>query len=121
MSPIRRRTIALAGAPAILLGTWFFAPSHSAPAPPHASVAIVRVPAQQPAGYSSGVVRQIARGLGDQAVGDVSLDVASAVLVNALGGVTRAEGMVQQVTFIHHMVIGSDSASVSQQPQLLTC
>ena len=113
--------IARAGVPAILMGIWFSAPSHSAPAPPHASVAIVRAQAQQPAAPSSGVMRQIARSRGDQAVGDASPDIATAVLVTALGGVTRAEGMVQQVTFIHHMVIGSDSASVSQQPQLLTC
>jgi hypothetical protein len=121
MSRIRCRSIALMGTAAILPGVWFSAQDHTTPASPHASAAVAHVEPLPLTGHPRDVMRQVVRGAGDQAVARVSPVTASVVFVGSLGGVARAESIVQQATFIHHMIIGRDSASVSPPSQLLTC
>lgn len=125
MTRIRCSSTALVGAAAILLGVWFSTPDYSTPASPRASVAVAHAEPKLLTDHPGDVMRQVARGASDQAVASVSPVVASAVFVSSLGGVARTESVVLPATFVHHMIIGRDSATVSPQPQpqpqLLSC
>lgn len=103
MSLIRNSFVLVGALPLVLgAGVWFSSPGHSTPAPPHARAAVARVEPQQGVAGASPVI-------------------VSATFVIGTGGMVMDEAVIVLTTFIHHMVIGSDSASVSPQPQLLTC
>ncbi|MBS2545621.1 hypothetical protein KGQ19_01940 [Catenulispora sp. NL8] len=101
MSRICRRSTALISALTILVGVLCLSLGHSVPAAPRASAAISRASVAV-ARDQIQAQREVALGADDQVVAD-ELPV------------------VEPATFIHHMIIGPDSAEASQQPQPLTC